>query len=46
MNTDNKEEMGIKDHSLRFKFLVEVVGTFILVYAFALQAQFMPIGVN
>lgn len=33
MSTDYKEEMGIKDHSLRFRFLVEIVGTFILVYA-------------
>src|ERR671913_1480829 len=33
MSTDNKEEMGTKNHSLRFKFLVEIVGTFILVYA-------------
>ena len=33
MNSDNKEQEGIKDHSLKFKFLVEVVGTFILVYA-------------
>ena len=33
MNSDNKEQEGIKNHSLRFKFLVEVVGTFILVYA-------------
>jgi glycerol uptake facilitator-like aquaporin len=33
MNTDNKEEKGIKNHSLKFKFLVELVGTFILVYA-------------
>jgi MIP family channel proteins len=33
MNTDNKEEKGIKNHSLRIKFLVEIVGTFILVYA-------------
>ena len=33
MNTDNKEEKGTKNHSLKFKFLVEVVGTFILVYA-------------
>ena len=33
MNTDNKEENGVKNHSLKFKFLVEIVGTFILVYA-------------
>jgi glycerol uptake facilitator-like aquaporin len=33
MNSDNKEQEGIKNHSLKFKFLVEVVGTFILVYA-------------
>jgi aquaporin Z len=33
MSADNKEEMGIKNHSLRIKFLVEIVGTFILVYA-------------
>ena len=33
MNADNKEEKGIKNHSLRIKFLVEIVGTFILVYA-------------
>ena len=33
MNTDNKQEMGVKNHSLKFKFLVEIVGTFILVYA-------------
>jgi MIP family channel proteins len=33
MNTDNKEEMGTKNHSLKYKFLVEIVGTFILVYA-------------
>ena len=33
MSTDNKEEMGTKNHSLKYKFLVEIVGTFILVYA-------------
>ena len=33
MSADNKEQMGIKNHSLRIKFLVEIVGTFILVYA-------------
>ena len=33
MNADNKVEKGFKNHSLRTKFLVEVVGTFILVYA-------------
>jgi MIP family channel proteins len=33
MSTDNKEEMGTKNYSLKYKFLVEIVGTFILVYA-------------
>jgi MIP family channel proteins len=33
MNTENKEEKGTTNHSLRIKFLVEIVGTFILVYA-------------
>jgi MIP family channel proteins len=33
MSTDNKEENGIRNHSLKYKFLVEIVGTFILVYA-------------
>ena len=46
MNADNKEEKGIKNHSLRIKFLVEIVGTFILVYAICSAATVYAVTSN